>query len=97
MGAHAEAYSNPPGLHPSEPNYIWLEAGTNFGMLDDPDPAANHLASTDHLTTLLDTAGISWKTYQEGIFGDRLPAGQLRSLRRQAQPDDLLRRCDRWQ
>ena len=25
--AHAERYFNPPGLHPSLPNYIWLEAG----------------------------------------------------------------------
>ena len=72
-GAHAEQYYNPPNLHPSEPNYLWLEAGTNFGIWDDADPAANHLSSTDHLTTLLDTAGISWKTYQEGIFGDVCP------------------------
>src|SRR5438093_12478893 len=27
MGAHATQYFNPPGNHPSEPNYIWLEAG----------------------------------------------------------------------
>src|SRR3954471_12892632 len=32
MGAHAEAYSTPPGNHPSEPNYIWLEAGDNLGI-----------------------------------------------------------------
>ena len=28
--AHAEQYYNPPGNHPSQPNYLWLEAGTNF-------------------------------------------------------------------
>jgi hypothetical protein len=73
QGAHAEQYYNPPGLHPSEPNYIWLEAGTNFGIHNDADPAANHQPSTDHLTTLLDAAGVSWKTYQEGIYGDVCP------------------------
>ena len=72
-GAHAEQYYNPPGLHPSEPNYIWLEAGTNFGVTNDLDPVANHQASTAHLTTLLDAANISWKTYQEGIFGNVCP------------------------
>src|SRR5450631_1856480 len=41
MGAHAEQYYNPPNLHPSEPNYIWLEAGTNFGILNDNDPTSN--------------------------------------------------------
>src|SRR6478672_3078284 len=25
-------------IHPSEPNYIWAEAGTNFGVLNDNDP-----------------------------------------------------------
>src|SRR5260221_11572457 len=38
MGAHAEQYYNPPKLHPSEPNYIWLEAGDNFNILNDDDP-----------------------------------------------------------
>jgi len=32
MGAHAEHYDNPPGIHPSLPNYLWLEAGTNFSI-----------------------------------------------------------------
>jgi hypothetical protein len=73
QGAHAEAYYNPPHLHPSEPNYLWLEAGTNFGVTNDKDPAVNHQASTAHLTTLLDAAGISWKAYQEDIAGDTCP------------------------
>jgi hypothetical protein len=33
--AHAEQYHNPPGKHLSQPNYLWLEAGTNFGILAD--------------------------------------------------------------
>src|SRR4051794_35315767 len=45
QGAHAEAYYNPPGLHPSEPNYLWLEAGTNFGVTNNSNPTVNHQAS----------------------------------------------------
>ena len=29
---------NNPDIHPSEPNYLWAEAGTNFGVLNDNDP-----------------------------------------------------------
>src|SRR5689334_24430954 len=29
---------NNPHIHPSEPNYIWAEAGTNSGVLNDRDP-----------------------------------------------------------
>ncbi|MEP6988981.1 MAG: alkaline phosphatase family protein, partial [Chloroflexota bacterium] len=64
---------NPPGVHPSEPNYLWLEAGTDFNIRDDHAPSENHQATTAHLTTLLDTAGISWKSYQEDIKGDTCP------------------------
>src|SRR5205807_2087086 len=34
IASHAEEYYNPPGNHPSEPNYLWLEAGTSFGVAD---------------------------------------------------------------
>lgn len=73
LASHCEQYYNPPGLHPSEPNYLWLEAGTNFGILDDNDPAVNHQNTTNHLVTQLNAAGISWKTYQEDIAGDMVP------------------------
>lgn len=32
---------NNPSIHPSEPNYIWSEAGTNFGIFNDNDPYAS--------------------------------------------------------
>ena len=35
---------NNPHIHPSEPNYIWAEAGTNFGIANDADPYPNNLA-----------------------------------------------------
>ncbi len=73
MASYAEQYFNPPGNHPSEPNYLWLEAGTNFGVTNDDDPAVNHQSSTQHLVTLLNNAGISWKSYQEGISGTVCP------------------------
>ena len=44
MASHAEQYFNPPSIHPSLPNYLWLEAGTNFGVLDDNAPSSHHSA-----------------------------------------------------
>lgn len=69
--AHAEQYFNPPGNHPSQPNYLWLEAGTNFGTLDDTQPGqvpGIHPGSK-HLARLLQDAGISWMAYAEPDFG----------------------------
>src|SRR3989454_1071317 len=63
--SHAEQYYNPPNMHPSLPNYLWLEAGTNFGIFDDNDPSQNAQNTSGHLVNLLEAAGISWKTYQE--------------------------------
>ncbi|MEO8286111.1 MAG: alkaline phosphatase family protein [Chloroflexota bacterium] len=73
MGAHAEQYYNPPGIHPSEPNYIWMEAGSKLGITNDNEPSANHQSTTNHLVTLLNNKGISWKAYQEGISGKDCP------------------------
>ncbi len=73
MASYAEQYYNPPGIHPSEPNYLWLEAGTNFGITNDDEPGENHQQTTLHLVTLLDQAGISWKSYQEDIDGTVCP------------------------
>ncbi len=72
-GAHAEQYFNPPGIHPSEPNYLWLEAGTSFGITNDALPSTNHQSTTQHLVTLLNDAGISWTSYQEDIVGNACP------------------------
>src|SRR5437867_2427280 len=73
MASHAEQYYNPPGNHPSEPNYLWLEAGTNFGIRDDNPPASNHQRTTRHLVSLLNAARVSWKAYQEDISGTTCP------------------------
>jgi hypothetical protein len=77
LASHCEQYFNPPGLHPSEPNYLWLEAGTNFGIFDDNDPAINHQNTTNHLAAQLSRAGISWKAYLEDIAGDVVPLTEI--------------------
>jgi hypothetical protein len=54
-------------VHPSEPNYIWMAAGQNFGVLDDLDPAHHHLDTTSHLVDQIEAAGLDWRSYQEGM------------------------------
>jgi len=73
MASYCDQYYNPPGLHPSEPNYLWLEAGTNLGITNDDPPSVNHQSTTAHFVTQLKNAGISWKTYQESITGSTCP------------------------
>ncbi len=59
---------------PSEPHYVWMEAGTNEFMdhtftNDNPPSASNSTADPDHLVTQLRNAnnGLSWRSYQEGL------------------------------
>ena len=62
---------NNPDIHPSEPNYLWAEAGTNFGVLNDNDPfsttGGTNQNTSQHLSALLTQAGKTWKSYQEDI------------------------------
>jgi len=85
--AYATAYhnvlatpsGNNPDIHPSEPNYIWAEAGTNFGVLNDNDPytGGTNQNTPLHLSNLLSQAGKTWKSYQEDIDLARNSAGQV--------------------
>jgi phosphatidylinositol-3-phosphatase len=58
---------------PSEPHYVWMEAGTNklsdHTFLTDHDPSVrNRTGSGDHLVTQIgNSKRLSWKTYQEDI------------------------------
>jgi phospholipase C len=54
-------------VHPSEPNYLWMVAGENFGVLDDNDPSSHPIASTSHIADQLELAGLTWKSYQESM------------------------------
>jgi hypothetical protein len=60
-----------PHIHPSEPNYLWAEAGTNFGVFNDNDPFSpkgpTNQNTAAHLSTLLTQAGKTWRSYQEDI------------------------------
>jgi hypothetical protein len=85
--AYATAYhnvlatpdGNNPDIHPSEPNYIWAEAGTNFGVSSDADPytGGTNQDTPPHLSTLLAKASKTWKSYQEDIDLTKNPGGQL--------------------
>jgi len=57
----------------SLPNYFWLEAGASFGIANDAPPIVNHQSTSSHFATVLMQAGLSWKTYQEGIDGRTCP------------------------
>jgi len=60
---------NNPHIHPSEPNYLWAEAGANFGVFNDNDPFAavggTEQTTNQHLAAFLTNAGRSWRSYQE--------------------------------
>jgi hypothetical protein len=75
QASYANKYYNPPYLHPSEPNYIWMEAGTNFDIRNDQDAtfAPNQIRNQDHLVKQLAAQHISWKSYQEDISGKECP------------------------
>ena len=77
MASYAEQYYTPPGVGPSLPNYLWLEAGTDFGVSDNGDPSQNHQSTAAHLVRLLDNAGISWTSYQEDISGTVCPLASV--------------------
>jgi hypothetical protein len=60
-------FNNPSvSIHPSEPNYVWQEAGL-AGPLNDADPYPNNIVNAPNLSALLQAAGIPWKSYQEDI------------------------------
>ena len=75
--AYATDYNSPPGLHPSTPNYIWMEAGDNLGITDNRPPSSHHQSTRDHFVTYLDRAGYSWKAYfqNRAIDGRHCPIG----------------------
>jgi len=54
-------------VHPSEPNYIWMVAGENFGVLDDDDPVSHPIDAKSHIADQLEAAGMTWKAYEESM------------------------------
>ena len=57
------------GVHGSEPNYIWAEAGSDFGVhtSSDPSTGAGNIFTVPHLAAALNAAGIPWRNFQEDV------------------------------
>jgi len=87
--ARASNFNDPlpfkkPNDVPSEPHYIWMEAGTNVfadhtfdsdrDALTTKKNGKNSTASKDHLTGQMKASGtVTWMTYQEGIKAGTCP------------------------
>lgn len=71
-------------IHPSEPNYIWAEAGSNLGVFNDNDPYSPKgqtvQDTNQHLCALLMKAGKTWMSYQEDIDLTQNGDGQLTNV-----------------
>ncbi len=74
--SYATNYINAaPGNHPSEPNYVWAEAGQAENSVGtDSDPYVKATCKVDtavttdqHLTAFLMKSGKSWRSYQEDV------------------------------
>jgi phosphatidylinositol-3-phosphatase len=65
--SYATNYLNAgPGIHPSEPSYVWAEAGSNLGIKNDADPYPNNVQTTSaNLSNYLQLSGKTWRSYQE--------------------------------
>jgi hypothetical protein len=74
-GARATNFNDELALSiPSEPHYLWMEAGTNafsdHTFTGDGEPSTtNSTSSTSHLVTQIKNAtnGVTWRSYQEGL------------------------------
>src|SRR5215472_7261593 len=79
----ASPSGNNPHIHPSEPNYIWAEGGSNFNVLNDHDPydpsGPTNQDTPLHLSNFLTQAGKTWRSYQEDIDLTRVN-GQLTNV-----------------
>jgi hypothetical protein len=73
MASYCDNFFTAPNTSGSLPQYLWLEAGTNFGINDSADPGSHHVSTTNHLVAQLERAGISWKAYEENINGTNCP------------------------
>jgi phosphatidylinositol-3-phosphatase len=78
QASYCEQYYAPSNFTSSLLSYLWLEAGSTFGLTTfDTNcyspPAIWSVDDTNHLSTLLHNAGISWRAYQECIAGNAVP------------------------
>ena len=79
IAAHTTNFQDELSLSiPSEPHYIWMEAGSNAFSdhtftTDDDASKTNSTSSTAHLATQLTAAGRTWTAYEEGITTGTCP------------------------
>ena len=69
-------------VHPSEPNYVWAEAGipaSKPGPYNDADPYPSNIVAAPSLSALIAASGQTWKSYQEDIDLAKNGANQLTS------------------
>ena len=65
MVSYASNYQNvSANTHPSEPNYVYMEAGVT-GPLNDNNPYPNNIVNAPNLSSLLQSSGKTWRSYQE--------------------------------
>jgi len=69
--SYASNYQNAGvGVHPSAPNYIWSEAGSNLGIFNDNDPYGtngSNQTTTQTLSNYLQSSDQTWRSYQEDV------------------------------
>ena len=68
--------------HPSEPNYLALTSGSDWGIHDD----FRHTINATHLGDLLDAKGYSWRSYAEDYPGHCDLRGQVGNYVRKHEP-----------
>ena len=96
MAAQATMFTDElASFYPSEPHYVWMEAGTNafsdgVFVTDADAGASNSTASTAHLVTQLTTAHLDWTTYQEGITSGTCPIASITATNYAAKHDPFV-------
>jgi hypothetical protein len=78
QASYCAQYYTPSNFTSSLLSYLWLEAGSTFGLTTyDTNcyspPAIWSVGETNHFSSLLRRAGIPWRAYQECIAGNVVP------------------------
>lgn len=84
-----------PAALPSEPHYVWMEAGTNTFSdttftTDNDASASNSTNSSNHLVTAFKAAGVSWMSYQEGMTAGTCPISSISGTNYAAKHDPFV-------
>ena len=84
-----------PASVPSEPHYVWMEAGTNAFSdytftTDNNASGSNSTNSTQHLVTQLKAANLSWMSYQEGMTTGTCPISSITGTNYAAKHDPFV-------